>query len=142
MDGVAGAGAINRTQAVQGPLGRVIRHRDDPLDRPAQGLGRQWGLTPDDLTATGRLEGVRAYRLGTFSGTGGDGPLPLGAEAPGRPTPRRGVPTSLGDGGATIVSRAGSGARAQGDLRVPRRRGVIPRAGRRGRGRSPAGSRR
>jgi hypothetical protein len=31
------------------------------LDRPAQGLGREWNLTPYDLTTTGRLQGIRAY---------------------------------------------------------------------------------
>src|SRR5215213_4181279 len=139
MDAVAGTGAIDWPQAVQGSSRRIIRHRYDPLDRPPEGLGRAWDLTPDDLTTTGGLEGLQAHRLGTFPGTGGHGPLALGAEAPGRPTPRRGIPTGLGDGGAAIVSRAGSGARAQGGLRVPRRRGVIPRAGRRGRGRSPTG---
>src|SRR5215204_7511063 len=116
MDAVAGAGVIDWPQAVQGPLGRIIWHRYDPLDRPAQGLGREWDLTPDDLTATGRLEGVRAHRLGTFFGAGGHSPLSLGIEASGRPTSRRRNPPGLGDGGAAILSRTESGAWAQGDL--------------------------
>src|SRR5215203_1101994 len=104
MDAPFGAGVIDWPQAVQGPSRRAIRHRYDPLDRPAQGLGRAWNLTPDDLTASGRLEGVRAHRLGTLPGTGGHGALPLGAAAPGLPTPRRRNATVLGDGGASIVS--------------------------------------
>src|SRR5215217_688943 len=120
MDTALGAGAINRTQAVQRSSRRVIRHRDDPLDLPAQGLGREGDPTPDDLTATGRLEGVRAHRLRTFFGTGGHSPLSLGIEASGRPTSRRRNPPGLGDGGAAILSRTESGAWAQGDLRVPR----------------------
>src|SRR5919112_472386 len=112
MDAALGAGVIDWAQAIQRSSRRVIRHRDNPPNRPAKGPGREGDLTPDDPTTTGRLKGVRAHRLGAFAEASYHGPLPLGIEASGRPASRRRISTGLGDGGLAIVPQPRSGGRA------------------------------